>query len=186
MLPMVFKKINAFFKKNIKIEVVDDTIKLTRLEIKQFLDDNLNEQKQVLEETIKVSYEFLKQNIDSLNSMINSNSKYVQNLKKLLGDIKIPKKFNYFDAHVFSSEQLKKVNSFMYESRTIKERENYDAKLLQIRDILLTLKKAIDISNLMFYDVLLEEMDNQKSLISRDILEYQIFKLTKKKVTIID
>jgi len=184
---MVFKKVSDFFKKNIKIEVVDDSIKLKRSEIKQFLDDNLTEQKQILENTVTVSYQFLSQNINQLFELLkNDKSKYVQKVQILIQEIKIPKKSNYFDAHVFSSEQLKKINSFMYKSRTNKEKEKYDAKLLQIRDIVLTLKKAIDLSNMLFYDVLLEEIENQESLVSRELIEYQVFTLTKKKVTIID
>jgi hypothetical protein len=184
---MAFDKIKQFFKKNVKVEVIDDSIKLKRKDIKNFLNENLDDKMSEVNNTVEISYQYLSKCIEDLNiDLTNKTSKYAKKLTLLLNEIKIPKRVAYFDAHVFVCENLKKLNSFMYETRDDKEKQNYSTKLLYLREIFLTTKKIIDNSNLMFYDVLLEEIENQESLISRELLEFQIFKLVKKKVTIVD
>jgi hypothetical protein len=183
----LFPNIRSFFKKNVKIEIVDDSVKLKKSEIKKFLEDELKEKFKNINETVKVSYEYLDKNVSELKILIeNDNTRYAKTLKENISKINIPNSDNYFDAHVFTSEKLKLINGFIYESRNYKTKESLRKKVMLIRDILFNLKKIIDTNNILFYDVILEEIENQKSLISNQLLEIQIGKLTNKKVTVLD
>lgn len=183
----LINKIKSFFKKNVKVQVVDDSITLKKNEIRTFLDKELKEKISNIKETVTVSYQYLDQNIQDVKKIIlQKKERYDSVLSKLLEEIKIPKSDDYFEAHVFASSKLREFNNFIYETRKIRKRKILLQKVFVLRDIFLNMKKIIDSSGLLFYDVLLEETENQKTIVPVSMLEYQIYKLTNKKVTITD
>ncbi|MFA6089496.1 MAG: hypothetical protein WC755_06535 [Candidatus Woesearchaeota archaeon] len=187
---MVITKIKNFFKKNVKVDIVDDSIPLHVKEIKPFLEKELKEKIKEINEVVNVSYEYLDKNIvelkEELKKLNKTNSKSLQPLSQLLSEIKIPITDNYFEALVFSTVTIKKWNLMLFSIKKEKRTELVQKIMNIIYEILKSLKQIIDNSNLTYYDVILEEIDSNSTIISKPLIEIQIYKLTKKKVTVYD
>ena len=83
----IISKIKNKFKKNIKIEVIDDSIHLKYSEIIPFLNSHLEKKISFLRETIKISYEYLEKKLLSIKNEFSKESHEIaqENQINLLG-----------------------------------------------------------------------------------------------------
>lgn len=182
----MIKKIKSLFKKaNIKVTVEDDSIKLKYSEIKLFLDKELKEKIITLNNTLVSSSDYYSYKFKDFEEKLEkTKSKYKKDLEKLYKKLELPSDRTYFNMHIFSAKSSKEISKFLYDNKDLTK--SFRELLLIQKEIVDNIKKSIDHSRLLFYDVVLEEIKNSKTIISKATIEAQIFELTYKKVTILN
>lgn len=140
-------------------EKYDPPVEVALSSLSSLLASELEERIMTMKEEVSRTYQALDRDKDACRKKYAARKNKVSGLVlALLENMNIPRTDHYIDAHVFCSRHEKACKGFIAE-----ERDNFRAKeacrdLLLLREHFLSLKQRINESNLLFYDVILEEI----------------------------